>query len=87
MSKIFISATSWDLLSYRQAVRGIVTTKGLTAVHQDESPHDYREISAKLRGWIAPCDAVICLVGMVHGLEPKGLPSGSRAPLLYPAGV
>jgi tetratricopeptide (TPR) repeat protein len=68
--RVFVSATSRDLGSYRKAVADALRSIDAHAVIQDEFPPDYRSVAAMLRGKIARCDAVICLVGGVYGAEP-----------------
>ena len=68
--RVFISATSRDLGSYRRAVSDVLVTLNALPVHQDHFPPDYRTVMEMLRARIASCDAVICLVGSVYGQEP-----------------
>lgn len=70
LPRVFVSATSQDLGSYRLVVRDGLLTAGIHPVLQDHFPPDYREISEMLRDKIRPCDAVICLVGNRYGAAP-----------------
>lgn len=74
MPTIFISATSHDLASYRRAVRDVLITQGQHSVVEEHFRPEYRSIVAFLDALIAPCDAVICLVGWTYGREPHQRP-------------
>jgi hypothetical protein len=75
--KVFISATTADLGSYRLAVRGALLDRGVYPTPQDHLGPDYQTLLDILRREINACDAVICLVGDVYGREPKNRPSGT----------
>ena len=79
MTKIFVSATSHDLKSYRQIVADWGRDRGLEVVIQDEFPvmSDYGTIVQILREKLDPCDAVIHLVGLHYGFEPTNRPDGA----------
>jgi hypothetical protein len=68
--RVFVSATSRDLGSYRKAVAESLRSIDALAVIQDEFPPDYRSVVDMLRTKIEKCEAVICLVGGVYGAEP-----------------
>ena len=71
--RIFVSATSADLGTYRTAVRDeLLHRDGVIPVLQDHFSPSYRTVQQELTGKIQPCDAVICLVGKVYGQEPPG---------------
>ena len=74
--RVFISGTSTDLASYRDAVKSELLTKGVLPVEQTNFPPDYRAVEAMLEERIGECDAVICLVGWMYGAEPSGRPEG-----------
>jgi hypothetical protein len=69
--RVFISATSADLASYRSAVKNVLETNGILPVEQTVFPPDFRTIEAMLEEKIRGCDAVVCLVGFVYGAEPS----------------
>jgi tetratricopeptide (TPR) repeat protein len=68
--RVFVSATSRDLASYRRAVADALRSIGALAVIQEDFPPDYRSVMEVLRHRIAGCDAVICLIGRIYGSEP-----------------
>jgi tetratricopeptide (TPR) repeat protein len=74
MHRIFISATSGDLGSYRRVVRDVLLSKEVLPLVQDHFPPDYRSVIGLLEDKIRHCDAVICLVGFVYGQEPRQRP-------------
>ena len=78
MAKIFISATTQDLKSYRQIVAQWASSREYVPVVQDEFPvmSDYGTIVQMLREKLDPCDAVIHLAGRFYGFEPKNRPDG-----------
>ena len=69
--RVFISATSRDLGSYRKAVSEILVTLGALPVVQDHFGPDYRSVVEMLREKVGGCDAAICLVGRHYGAEPQ----------------
>jgi tetratricopeptide (TPR) repeat protein len=80
MPKVFVSATSGDLKSYRQVVAEWAKLRGYEPVVQDEFPvqSDYGTIVQMLRDKLAPCDAVIHLAGLYYGFEPSNAPAGEQ---------
>ena len=78
--KVFVSATSRDLRSYRHVVTEWARSRGYDPVVQDEFPvqSDYGTIVQMLRDKLAPCDAVIHLAGTFYGFEPTNIPTGER---------
>jgi hypothetical protein len=71
--RIFVSATTADLGSYRTAVRDeLLHRDGVIPILQDHFSPTYRTVQQELFGKIQPCDAVICLIGCVYGEEPPG---------------
>ncbi|MEL7335165.1 MAG: DUF4062 domain-containing protein, partial [Planctomycetota bacterium] len=80
MSRIFISATSGDLRSYRQVVAQWARDAGFDVVVQDDFSvqPDHFTIVEMLREKIAPCDAVIHLAGLLYGFEPSNRPQGAQ---------
>jgi tetratricopeptide (TPR) repeat protein len=68
--RIFISATTRDLGSFRTAVRDVLLKKDAHPVIQDDFPPDHRSVVAMIQDKISQCGAVICLVGGSYGYEP-----------------
>lgn len=68
--KVFISATSGDLATAREAIKQALLTMGCHPVEQANFPPDYRTVREMLREKIADCQAVIHVVGMCYGAEP-----------------
>jgi hypothetical protein len=69
--KIFISAVSRELKSYRLLVEQSLQKRGYTPVFQELFGLTDQEIVDLLRDKIDPCDAVICLIGHAYGAEPS----------------
>ena len=84
--RVFISATSRELGSYRKAVAEILLKLGALPVVQEHFPPDNRSVVEMLRDKIGGCDAVICLVGRCYGFEPQSGPPTAQA-VVYPARV
>lgn len=78
--KIFISSTSHDLQSYREAVAKWARARNYLPVEQAdfEVQPDYQTIIHMLRDKLAPCDAVIHLVGFWYGGEPTNRPDNEQ---------
>ncbi len=68
---IFISATSSDLHSARDVVAKVLTSIGYTPVWQDIAATDAGNLTEVLRARLKPCAAVIQLVGLRYGAEPR----------------
>ena len=91
--RVFVSATSRDLRSARQAVAAWLREQGHEPVVQDDFDvqPDFVTIAAMLRDKLTPCDAVICLIGDFYGFEPTNFPVGearrSYTQLEYELGV
>ena len=83
MPKVFISATSRDLKSYREVITLWARSRDYEPVVQDEFPveSDYNTVVQMLRDKMAPCDAVIHLAGLYYGFEPSHRPDGE--PLVF----
>jgi len=73
--RVFISATSGDLASYRQVVKEALLTNSILPVEQTNFPPDFRSVEQMLEAKIRDCYAVICLVGFVYGAEPADRPA------------
>lgn len=72
--KVFVSATSRDLKSYREAVKQALLDHpdlDILPITQEHFPVTHLEVTEKLREQLGGCDAVICLVGLVYGGEPS----------------
>jgi hypothetical protein len=80
MPKVFISATSHDLKSYRKVVTDWAVSRGYAfEVQECFGPQEsYQTICTMLRNTIASCDAVIHLAGFYYGSEPKDGPKDER---------
>lgn len=76
--KIFVSATTKDLKSYRNVVANWARSQEFDVVVQDafSVQSDYGTIVQMLRDKIDPCDAVIHLAGLFYGFEPTNRPDG-----------
>jgi tetratricopeptide (TPR) repeat protein len=70
--RVFVSATTQDLGSCRAAVKEELLTAGILPVTQENFAPDYRRLEDFLRFEISRCDAVICLIGFIHGACPSG---------------
>ena len=85
--RIFVGATSKDLISGRAIVTQALLMRDCMPVVQDQFPPDTRTIRAMLRRRIKDCDAVIHLVGECYGAEPrvreKGEPRRSYTQMEY----
>ena len=68
--RVFVSATSRDLGSFRKAVSDVLLTLGAHPVIQEHFAPDYRSVVEMLREKIGECDAAVCLVGRCYGHEP-----------------
>ena len=75
--KIFISATSGDLRSAREKAKNAINDLACLPVEQQHFDTDHRTIEEMLRNKIKDCDALIHIVGMRYGAEPKTQPSGT----------
>jgi hypothetical protein len=57
--RVFLSATSRDLKSYRELASDVLRQRGLDVDDQAIFDLTYQEIGEKLRRRIADCDAVV----------------------------
>jgi len=69
--RIFVSATTRDLGSYRELASKTLRERGYVVDDQAIFNLTYQEIGEKLKQRIADCDAVVCLIGSVYGGEPS----------------
>ncbi|QWF72169.1 tetratricopeptide repeat protein [Methylomonas paludis] len=76
--KVFISAASGDLRSWRGIVKDALLNIGCHPVEQSNFPPDYRSVRDMLYDKISDCHALIHIVGCRYGAEPppKDLPVG-----------
>jgi tetratricopeptide (TPR) repeat protein len=74
--RIFVSATTRGLKSFRIATAKYLESRGFKPIVQEEFECDYREIRRMLGEQIAPCEAVVLLVGPAYGFEPINWPDG-----------
>ena len=68
--RIFVSATTRDLESYRDATAEVLLELNAYPVIQQHFAPDHRTVAEMLRDRISKCGAVICLVGQSYGSEP-----------------
>ncbi len=77
--EIFVSATSADLRSIRQAACQALRRLGYHPVEQTDFPPDYRTVRTVLREQIQGCDFLIHIAGECYGTEPNpNAAEGSR---------
>jgi len=72
--RIFVSATTRDLGSYRELASKTLRARGYVVDDQAIFNLTYQEIDEKLKQRIAGCDAVVCLIGFAYGGEPSNRP-------------
>jgi tetratricopeptide (TPR) repeat protein len=70
-TKIFVSATSSDLRSFRNQVKVWLLDMGWLPVVQDHFAPDDKTVIEMLRRRVGECDAVVHIVGRCYGAEPK----------------
>src|SRR6266436_3764881 len=68
---VFISATSTDLHSARDLVAKLLTATGYVAVWQDIAATEGGDLIGVLKQRIAPCQAVVQLIGRRYGFAPR----------------
>ena len=73
--KVFISATSGDLRSVRAKVKEAMMTLNCLPVEQSHFGPDCRTVREMLEARIGECDALIHVVGLLYGAEPKERPA------------
>ena len=64
--------------SYRQVVKDALLTLGAHPIEESNFPTDYRELQNLLTRRLAPCHAVIHLVGFHYAGEPNQTPDIPR---------
>ena len=77
--RVFVSATSQDLGSYRAVVKEELLNAGILPVTQENFGPDYRSLCDYLKIEISKCEAVICLVGHIFGAEPHEIVKNRRS--------
>lgn len=77
--RIFISATSRDLGSYRQLVCEEILNGDCLPVVQEHFPSSARKLSEFLEDVVRKCDTVICLLGPRFGEAPETCEGESRS--------
>ncbi|MSR56329.1 MAG: tetratricopeptide repeat protein [Planctomycetaceae bacterium] len=75
--RVFISAVSDELKSYRVLVDQKLRLRGYEPVVQEIFDLTDQAILDKLRDKISGCEAVICLIGAAYGAEPMQPPAGA----------
>ena len=73
--RIFVSATTRDLGSYRRLASDKLRQRGYDVDDQPIFDLTFLEIGEKLKQRIAKCDAVVCLIGFAYGGEPSQRPA------------
>jgi tetratricopeptide (TPR) repeat protein len=73
--RIFVSATTRDLGSYRELASKTLRGRGDVVDDQAIFNLTYHDIGAMLKNRISECDAVVCLIGFVYGGEPSQRPT------------
>jgi len=81
--KVFVSATSGDLKTCRQAVKDVLLQSNIQPVTQEVLPADHRDLPEFLDALVQSCDAVVCLIGKVFGAAPQDRPERSYTQLEY----
>ena len=74
MAKLFISSTTKGLKSYRVAAAEKLRQLGHDVVVEETFPMVHLKLTSMLAERIAPCDAVILLIGPVFGARPVDWP-------------
>src|SRR5438105_8406500 len=70
-AKIFISAVSSEFRETRRAVAELLESLGYEPIWQDEFPPNVKSVDEMLLERLAPCEAVVCLIGHGYGFEPR----------------
>lgn len=74
--KIFVSATSSDLMSLRGQVKAWILDMGWLPVVQDNFPPEDKTVATMLHKRISECDAVVHIIGECYGAEPRSVAAG-----------
>src|SRR5262245_14891689 len=78
--RVFVSAVSGELRSYRTAVARVIRRKGLEVRDQEHFPQGPATLLEQLADYIRDCQAVVLLVGERCG----AFPSDEHAAVLGP---
>jgi Domain of unknown function (DUF4062) len=73
--RIFVSATTRGLESYRRLAIESLRKRGYEVDDQAVFNLTFLEINEKVRQRIEACDAVVCLIGFAYGGEPSECPA------------
>jgi tetratricopeptide (TPR) repeat protein len=73
--RVFVSATTRDLGSYRELASKSLRKRGYDVDDQAIFNLTFLEIGQMLKQRIADCDAVVCLIGFAYGGEPSLRPA------------
>ncbi len=78
--RVFVSSTTADLRSYREAAAAIIREKGVEVIDEEMFPTMiYEAVRRHLWERVQISDAVLFLVGFQHGLEPgRPMPAGGQ---------
>lgn len=77
--RVFVSATTKDIGSYRAAVKEELLTGDVLPITQENFSPDFRTLLEFLEFQIARCDAIICLIGSVFGAAPEPIGGQPRS--------
>ena len=70
LPRVFLSRTTSGLATLAEKVAAILEERGWEVIHQPAFNFDWRRIRHLLMEKIREADAVVCLVGPVHGFAP-----------------
>jgi tetratricopeptide (TPR) repeat protein len=73
--RIFVSATTRGLESYRRLASESLRKRGYEVDDQANFELTFLEVFEKLKQRIERCDAVVCLIGLAYGGEPSHRPA------------
>ena len=68
--RLFISSSSRGLKSFRMATTAHLKSRGFEPIVQEEFECTFQEVRHLIRDQLAPCDAVVLLLGPAYGFEP-----------------
>ena len=79
--RVFISAVSGELGSYRREVARVLRRRGLEVRDQEHFSQGPATLLERLRDYVRQCDAVILLVGERYGAAPTEEHAGALGPV------
>jgi hypothetical protein len=82
-AKIFISATSKGLRSYREIATDVVAAQGYLPVVQEHFPTPSDEITKQIQAKVSECQAVLGIVGPFYGATSTARDRATRSALSY----